>query len=158
LAALLHGILVVGVSQTLRRWTEGATHIRQGGHHVGHWPKFLVSICYGFRVMTSWWVMRIAPPAVNHGFLWTRCQDRAGRAGNNRTAWCRETEQTHKIMYRLLVFLVVHIQLNFRLHTFIVFYVVIVLNYLDFSCKFSRDFCWLAWVWLQSACYGRPME
>ena len=29
LAALLHGTLVVGVSQTLRRWTEG-------GHHVGH--------------------------------------------------------------------------------------------------------------------------
>jgi len=30
LAALLHGILVVGVSQTLWRWTEGATYIRQG--------------------------------------------------------------------------------------------------------------------------------
>jgi len=40
LAALLHGTLVVGVSQTLRRWTEGATYIRQGGHHVGHWPTF----------------------------------------------------------------------------------------------------------------------
>ena len=34
------GTLVVGVSQTLRRWTEGATYIRQGGHHVGHWPTF----------------------------------------------------------------------------------------------------------------------
>ena len=42
LAALLHGILVVGVSQTLRRWTEGTTYTRQGGHHVGHWPTFLV--------------------------------------------------------------------------------------------------------------------
>jgi len=42
LAALLHGTLVVGVSQTLRRWTEGATYVRQGGHHVGHWPTFLV--------------------------------------------------------------------------------------------------------------------
>ena len=40
LAALLHGSLVVGVSQTLRRWREGATYIRQGGHHVGHWPTF----------------------------------------------------------------------------------------------------------------------
>jgi len=40
LAALLHGTLLVGVSQTLRRWTEGATYIRQGGHHVGHWPTF----------------------------------------------------------------------------------------------------------------------
>jgi len=36
LAALLHGTPAVGVSQTLRRWTEGATYIRQGGHHVGH--------------------------------------------------------------------------------------------------------------------------
>jgi len=43
LAALLHGTLVLaGVSQTLRRWTEVATYIRQGGHHVGHWPTFLV--------------------------------------------------------------------------------------------------------------------
>jgi len=29
LAALLHGI-----SQTLRRWTEGATYVRQGDHHI----------------------------------------------------------------------------------------------------------------------------
>jgi len=35
--------LVVGVSQTLRRWTQGVAYIRQGGHHVGHWPTFLVS-------------------------------------------------------------------------------------------------------------------
>jgi len=40
LAALLHGTLVVGVSQPLRRSTEGANCIRQGGHHVGHWPTF----------------------------------------------------------------------------------------------------------------------
>jgi len=40
LAALLHDTLVVGVSQTLRRWTQGATYIRQGGHHVWHWPTF----------------------------------------------------------------------------------------------------------------------
>jgi len=40
LAALLHGTLVVGISQTLRRWIEGATYIRQGDHHVGHWPTF----------------------------------------------------------------------------------------------------------------------
>ena len=44
LAPLLHGTLVVGVSQSLRRWTEGATYIRQGGHHVGHWPTFLVCV------------------------------------------------------------------------------------------------------------------
>jgi len=34
--------VVVGVSQTLRRWIEGATYVRQGDHHVGHWPTFLV--------------------------------------------------------------------------------------------------------------------
>jgi len=27
-------------------WTEGATCIRQGGHHVGHWPTFLVKIYF----------------------------------------------------------------------------------------------------------------
>jgi len=32
--------LVVGVSQTLRRLTEGATYVRQGGHQVGRWPTF----------------------------------------------------------------------------------------------------------------------
>ena len=42
LSALLHGTLVVGISQTLRHRTEGATYIRQGGHHIGHWPTFLV--------------------------------------------------------------------------------------------------------------------
>jgi len=41
LAALLHGTLVVGVSQTLWRWTEGAHHLySEGDHHVGHWPTF----------------------------------------------------------------------------------------------------------------------
>ena len=45
LAPLLHGTPAAGVSQTLRRWTEGATYIRQGGHQVGHWPTFLVIVC-----------------------------------------------------------------------------------------------------------------
>jgi len=36
--------LVVGVSQTLRHWTEGATYVRQRDHHVRHWPTFLVII------------------------------------------------------------------------------------------------------------------
>jgi len=42
--ALLHGTLLVGVSQPLRCLTEGATYIRLGGHHVGHWATFLVLI------------------------------------------------------------------------------------------------------------------
>jgi len=40
LAALLHGSQVVIVSQTLRRSIEGANYVRQGDHHVGHWPTF----------------------------------------------------------------------------------------------------------------------
>jgi len=47
LTALLHGSQVVSVSHTLRRWTEGATYVRQGDHHVGHWPTFLV--CFSLR-------------------------------------------------------------------------------------------------------------
>jgi len=38
--------LLVGVSQTLWCWTEGATCIRQGDHHVGHWLTFLVLILF----------------------------------------------------------------------------------------------------------------
>jgi len=45
LAALLHGTLVVGVSRTLRRSTEGAMYNRQGGHHVGHWPTTIYLTC-----------------------------------------------------------------------------------------------------------------
>jgi len=36
----VHANLVLGISETLRRWTEGATYIWKGGHHVGHWPAF----------------------------------------------------------------------------------------------------------------------
>ena len=35
----------LGCPCILRRWTEGATYIRQGDHHVGHWPTFLVIYC-----------------------------------------------------------------------------------------------------------------
>jgi len=40
LGALLHGTPVLGVSQTLRRCTDGAAYIRQGDQHVGRWPTF----------------------------------------------------------------------------------------------------------------------
>jgi len=46
LSALLHVTPVLVVSQTLRCWTEGATYIRQGGYHVGHWPIFLFFIFF----------------------------------------------------------------------------------------------------------------
>jgi len=52
--------LVVGVSQTLRRWTEGATCVRQGDHHVGHLPTFLVvtaflySLTRIYKAPVSW--------------------------------------------------------------------------------------------------------
>ena len=54
LAALLHSTLVVGVSQSLQRWTEGATYIRQGGHHVGHWRTFLVRVSLHYTVWAYW--------------------------------------------------------------------------------------------------------
>jgi len=34
------GSQVVGVSQTLRRWTEDVTYVRQGDRHIGHWKLF----------------------------------------------------------------------------------------------------------------------
>jgi len=37
---LLRGTRVVCVSQSVRRSAEGATYIRQGGHHVLHLPTF----------------------------------------------------------------------------------------------------------------------
>ena len=43
LVALLHGTLVVGVSHTLRRWTEGATYIRQSGRALAHIVVFYFS-------------------------------------------------------------------------------------------------------------------
>jgi len=42
LAALLHDTPLVGVSRTAALNKGRATCIRQGGHHVGHWPTFLV--------------------------------------------------------------------------------------------------------------------
>jgi len=42
LAALLHQHHSSSGRHTSRRWTEGATYNRQGGHHVGHWPTFVV--------------------------------------------------------------------------------------------------------------------
>ena len=62
LAALLHVTLVLGVSQTLRRWTDGDTYIRQGGHHVGHWPTFLVFIILFKVALYSWMSDRIPIP------------------------------------------------------------------------------------------------
>jgi len=38
MAVLLHGTRAVGISQTLQHSAEGGTYIRQGSHHVGHWP------------------------------------------------------------------------------------------------------------------------
>jgi len=79
LAALLHGTLVVGVSQTLRRWTEGATYIRQGGHHVGHWPTFLVYyiLCAVEAFERSWRIKEQEGRAVagNHHTMRVTCTE-----------------------------------------------------------------------------------
>jgi len=58
-AALLHDTVVVGVSQTLRRWTEGAIYIRQGGHHVGHCLLFVV-VAYVNIMLNSYVLLLIA--------------------------------------------------------------------------------------------------
>jgi len=53
LASLLHGTLVVSVSQTLRHWTEGATYIRQGGNHIGHYSCVVCFCCVSFSFFFS---------------------------------------------------------------------------------------------------------
>ena len=62
LEALLHGSQVVGVSQTLQHWTEGATYVRQGDHHVGDLITasmstiFLADISYVCSSVSGWHV------------------------------------------------------------------------------------------------------
>ena len=84
--------LVVAVSQTLRRSTEGVTYIRQGGHHVGHWPTFLAlfnfkrgSLCtlelidwvsYWVQVLRPTWHM-IGPFGDVGLWAWMRCGSRS---------------------------------------------------------------------------------
>jgi len=53
----------VCVSQTLRLWTEGTTYIRQGDHHVGHWPTFLVPADLSIQLTPSFLRLRF-------GFCW----------------------------------------------------------------------------------------
>jgi len=70
LATLLHGILVVGVSQTLRHWTESATYNRQGCHHVGHWPTFLVNaVTFLLARLQTWRVIIFSQVCLSNGCL-----------------------------------------------------------------------------------------
>jgi len=48
LAALLHGTLVAGINQTLRRWTEGATYIRQAAITLGIGPHSSSIFVYNY--------------------------------------------------------------------------------------------------------------
>ena len=52
LAALLQGTLEVGVSQTLRRWTEGATYIGRAAITLGIGPHS--SVVYNNNLYTAW--------------------------------------------------------------------------------------------------------
>jgi len=61
MAALLHGTQMVGVSQTLWCWTEGATYIWQGGHHVGHWPTFLVAFWFLIFLVVGMEMVHVTP-------------------------------------------------------------------------------------------------
>jgi len=61
LAALLHGTVVVGVSQTLRRWTEGATYIRQAAITLGigtHSSMNLIFIEAGIKISRQYIILR----------------------------------------------------------------------------------------------------
>ena len=53
LAALLHGTLVVGVSQTLWRRTDGPTCIRQGGHQSSRWALAHILVSNSVRTQIS---------------------------------------------------------------------------------------------------------
>ena len=93
LAALLHGIPVLGgINQTLRRWTQGATYIWQGGHHVGHWPTFLVFVIFLHILAKIWlqWQRSLQPcnqkcllcigrprkpPAISNEILFISCRN-----------------------------------------------------------------------------------
>jgi len=50
LVALLHGTWAVGASQTLRRWAQGATYIRQATITLGIGPHSSIH-----KDQTSWW-------------------------------------------------------------------------------------------------------
>ena len=78
-----HVDVVVGVSQTLRRWIEGATYVRQGDHHVGHWPTFLVVSFFTRGPWTCYWIndwlYRLRFTALQHFmFLKPRLHDTTG--------------------------------------------------------------------------------
>jgi len=88
LAALLHGTLVVGVSQTLRRWTEGATYIRQGGHHVGHWPTFLVELRFHVPLGSKMGHLGDVLPNQSLGLVLTK-QNLTQKANNTRKSSLR---------------------------------------------------------------------
>jgi len=66
LAALLHSTRVVGVSQSLRHWTQGATYIWKGGHHVGHWLTFL--LCLFCVVIHFFWLVNVCICCVRFSF------------------------------------------------------------------------------------------
>ena len=54
LAALLHGTIVMGVSQTLRRWIEGATYRAYSAGRPSRWTlAHISSLSYGLRNPTA---------------------------------------------------------------------------------------------------------
>jgi len=61
-------ISALWASAKLRHWTEGATYIRQGGHHVGHWPTFQVLSASHHRGLngTINWPRAVRPITLSH--------------------------------------------------------------------------------------------
>jgi len=72
LAALLHGTLVAGVSQTLRRWTDGATYI-QPSSQPSRWALAHISSSLSFCVCPSLRLLQGLTRAV-----WGNASHRAG--------------------------------------------------------------------------------
>jgi len=86
LTALPHGTPVLGVSQTLRRWTEGATYIQQGGHHVGHWPHSSVcSFSLDYFVLSN----VVCFCFVGFSFFSATPRERLGRTSPKWPVFCR---------------------------------------------------------------------
>ena len=142
LAALLHGTLVVGVSQTLWRWTDGATYIPQGGHHVGHWPTFYTVsqknvpplACYNFDAHE--WIMM---------FFGRNVTDKVGNqktlyyATSNNLCFCTtwQNAETRKSQISLN-WIVLHTQCTCALSSW-------KKKMSSVMCLIASNICWICW-------------
>jgi len=87
LASLLHGSQVVGVSQALRHWAEGATYVWQGDHHVGHWAILVVLVSWLYRTnLRVFYVCQVAKDFQFHDSS-ESCLNSAGSFSCTSSSW-----------------------------------------------------------------------